>query len=81
MQKDDISFPSVLFVQINMSGQFEIMVDNEINPMLEDIKPFHVKITDDASVLTKEQIKNLPKDTYNKLLDYQKTALMIKSMS
>ncbi len=72
-------FPKIVFVATRPDGRYVPMTRGKFIKMMEkELFPFFL-VTDDGTVLTKEQIDNLSPEIYRQLEDYQKEDLKLKS--
>ena len=71
--------PKIVFVATRPDGRYVPMTRGKfIKMMKKELFPFFL-VTDDGTVLTKEQIDNLSPEIYRQLEDYQKEDLKLKS--
>ena len=72
-------FHKIVFVATRPDGRYVPMTRGKFIKMMEkELFPFFL-VTDDGTVLTKEQIDNFPPNLYSLLEDYQKEDFKLKS--
>ena len=71
--------PKIMFVATRPDGRYVPMTIDKIMEIVKKKQFLFLRITDDGTVLTKEQIDNFSPNLYSLLEDYQKEEFKLKS--